>query len=336
MRIKQMYAAIYFFLAFLFLLQATGSAQVEEEKQERKAQMQMLRKKPAGYNLYSSVAFFGGYDNNARLTPDRKGSGFQETLYSLVFNKPFNHGWGLNLYYDLDYLNYNNATDSSNLLNHLRADLHKKLNRSFTLGGGYDFSDFYYPDNEDGDFVFHKGFVYLKHFISRRTFQRLLFEYGYKYHFNKRALADDPAQLQNKNLVDNRQTIEYLIGSDLTSRFYAQLRARYALNDSNARFLDFYDYRYWELTPMVSYRLTRGLTLVSSFTFMRKEYDKRIVSTGTKKERDNVYAVNAGAKYKINKNQTASLFYTYRDNSTNEPLEKYNESVFTCGWEYSF
>ena len=311
-------------------------SQVEEEKKERLPQMQMLRKKPANYNLTSQAALFSGYDNNVKLSPQRKGSGFQESLYSLNFNKLLSSNLSFSLDYDLDYLNYNDANSFTNLLNHFRAGLYKRLSKSFAVGTGYDFSDFYFPDDSQGDFMFHKGFIYLRNYILSNTFQQLGVEYGYKRHSSRKALGDTASELQDKRLIDNRRSIEYSIVSNSLPRFSLQFSSKFSVNDSNAKYIDFFDYRSWEFSPGIIYKLSEKINLVSYFTYLRKNYTSRTISTGTQKEHDNTYYANLGAKCKVDKNNIASLFYTYRDNSTNEPLEKYTESVFTLGWQHNF
>lgn len=333
---RNSYLRIYFLLLFSVLFVRVSFSQVEDEKQERQAQKQMLQNKPAGYTFFSSAALFSGYDNNVRLVPNRKGSSFQESLYSLSLRKPLADGWFLNLYYDLDYLNYSSITDSSNLMNHLKLDLNNKLNRLFVVGGGYDFSDFYYPHNDDGNFVFHKGFVYLKNTFSRKAYQQLLFEYGYKHHLDKKALGESLSVLKDNELDDWRQSLQYSIGANVSRDLYLQLRTKFTANDSNAGYQDFYNYKSWEFSPALVYNVGKATSLIGSYSYTRKLFSDRIVSTGTKKEKDSTHVVNVGVKQKINKKNTASLFYTYRDNSTNEPLERFTESVFTCGWEYSF
>ncbi len=311
-------------------------SQVEEDKESRQPQRQMLRKaKP--YKFSSSASVFGGYDTNVKLVPQGKGSAFQEFLYSLYFDKPLSGGFRLKLYYDLDYLNYSEITDSSNLMNHLRLDLSKKLDRKFSVGTGYDFSDFYYPKNEDGDFLFHKGFVYLRHDISRSLFHRVLFEYGYKAHVHKKALADSITELSDKESSDRRQVVEYTVGWLASRDLYLNLRTRFSINNANARYMDFYDYNSYEISPALNYRLCPKAILSAYFSYLRREYKSRLLSTGGQKtQKDNVWAPNVGIRYNINKQVSTSLFYTYRNNCTNEPLEKYKESVFTWGLEYSF
>jgi len=317
------------FLIFLLILLCGYSycfCQTRDEKMERTLE---------ALKGTSSVSVYSGYDSNVQLAPQRKGDVFEEFRYSYNLSTPFGTGTKILLNYDLDYLNYNEVTDASNLLNHLRLSIQKKL-KGFSLGTGYDFSFFYYPKDEDSDFLFHKGFVYLRNYISRTFYQQLLAEYGLKQHTDQKALSGSIFVLQEKERVDTRESIEYSLGSTYWPKLFLGLKTRFSFNDSNASYQNFYDYKSYAITPTIEYGLTDNLKLLSYFTYTRRNYTDRLVSGGTEKEKDNIYAAQVGLRYRLNKQNALSLFYTYRDNSTNEPLEKYTENVMSCSWQYNF
>jgi hypothetical protein len=315
-------------------------AQIEEEKQERTAQLQMLRKSAppslSSVRLSSRVALLGGYDSNATLSPNGKGSMFEESLYSLSLNKPFSSETRLSLNYTIDYLNYNEEHDLSNLMNHARLGLHQKLSKFFGVGIGYDFLDLYYPNDPNGDFMFHRGFFYVRHNITPKMFQQFGVESGIKNHTSRKALSALANVFQEKELVDRRHSFAYTIGAAASSKLSLEFKAQFSKNESNAIYLDYYDYLSYEASPSARYQLCEKVSLSARFAYLRKNYTGRVVLPGSKKEKDNVYFLNVGTRYKVDKNSSATLFYTYRDNSTNAPLERYTESVFTLGWEYNF
>jgi hypothetical protein len=326
-------------VCYVLMVPARPFAQIVEEKEARVAQMQMLQK-PAvpGYHLTSQASLFGGYDSNVSLSPEGKGSVFQEFLYALKYDTPLAGGCRLFVNYDLDFLNYSETAHFSNLMNHLRLDLNKKLSKLFSSGIGYDFSYFYYPNNADDDYMFHKGFVYLRNNLSDKTYHQLTLEYGYKRHTSRKALANSLTALQDKELTETRQSVAYTIGTKVSSKLNVSFKIKFSENDSNARYLDYYDYKSYEGGPSVQYTLSKRIDMIASFIYLRRNYNSRTlsISGSTEKEKDNVYYVNAGCRYKVNGDNSATIFYTYRDNDTNEPLEKYNENVVTVGWEHRF
>ncbi|MDD2689083.1 MAG: hypothetical protein PHT41_02905 [Candidatus Omnitrophica bacterium] len=331
-----------YLLSLIMLIQLSISAnlsfsQEKEDKEGKFLRSGKLLKKPDNFKFFSSAGIFFGYDSNVNLSPVRKGDLFQEFLYTFDFKKPLRNSFGFIFTYDLDVLNYNEITAASNILNHLKFIIDKKIS-SFVIGTGYNLDVFFYQHNkdEDGDFLFHKFPFYIKHNISRKLYQQLLFEYGIKAHLDRKALADTISTYQDKELVDKRQVIEYSIGSTLTPKVFLGFRTRFIMNDSNARYLDYYDYKAYEFSPNLNYKLSRDISLISRFSFTRRAYHSRLVSLATDKEKENIYSALFGIRYKLSKNNLVSIFYTYRDDVSKDPLEKYTENIFTCGWQYNF
>lgn len=328
----------YFLLSvfLFFLITGYSFAQRDEEKAEKTLDISKLERVAPTHRIYNSAGLFFGYDSNVRLSPERKGALFEEAIYSLGLIKPIDKGLNFTFNYDLDYLNYNDIVSATNFLNHLRLGMHKR-NYPFQAGSGYDFSYVYYPHDPNGDFFFHKGFLYLRSYFSRRTFQEVFGEYGYKPHVTRKAMGDTIGVLQDKELEERRQVAGYRINSSLLPSLNLNFLFRFSKNESNARYLDFYDYKSYEFSPSLNYRLSAKTDLTLNFIYMRKDFKTRtITSDSSKKQKDDIYAANLALRYKLNKNSILSLIYGYRDDSSNESLEKYNENIISIGCQYNF
>lgn len=310
------------------------AAEVKEEKEERRLNIIKPEKKflPAGLTIKTAV--FGGYDSNPNLAPERKGDIFEEFLFSLGFNKRLINKLRFTFDYDLDVLNYNDITSASDILNHLRFGLHDKFG-AFRTGAGYDLAIVYFRNNDD-DFFFHRGFAYFGQDINRKTYHQVQFEYGIKDYTDQKALGDTIFTYQSKDRFDRRWSGVYSIDTFLTPKLSVGFLTRFSLNDSNDRYQNFYDYKSYQGYPYVEYALLNNLRLLVGFSYTRKNYDKRRVTFGTDKEKDDLYMAKASLKYNLGKNNALSLNYTYRDNSSNEDLEKYTENVISAGWHYNF
>ncbi|MBM3250460.1 MAG: hypothetical protein FJZ09_06470 [Candidatus Omnitrophica bacterium] len=315
---------------------AFAQPQVKPEKEEKILSLPKLKKSPPSFKLSTSAGVFSGYDSNVNLSPVSKGDTFQEFLYSLSFSKPWTEGTTFTFNYDLDFLNYSRFTDSTNLLNHLRFGLHKEMGRYFDIGTGYDLGAFYYPHNKEGNFLLHRGFFYVKNYLTRRLYQEVLYESGYKRHTQRKALQDTINTYQDKKLIDRRNTGQYTIGMKVTPDLFAKVRLRFTNNDSNARFDDYYDYKAYEISPAAEYKFTRRLEGSAAFSFTRRDYKSRLVFANDYKEKDKIYAANLSFRYKVNRNNIASLAYCLRNNDSNEDLEEYTENIMTLGWQYNF
>lgn len=309
--------------------------QVKEEKEEKVLEVQRLRRRPPAYKLSQRAGLFFGYDSNVNLGTFRKGDIFEEFLYSVDFIKPWIGDIKFTFDYDLDVLNYNEYIKVSNILNHLRFGFHKKFS-PFRAGGGYDLSIFYYPHNNQGDFLFHKGFLYFRQDISRKIYHKLQLLYGIKDYLERKAMGDTITALQDKERLDRRWSVEYSLTYFFDRRLLLRYRTKFSINDSNARYVDFYDYKSYKQSLGLDYRIKRDLYLISNFIYIRKNYKSRTVTLRDYREKDNLYAATLGLLYRLNEDNSLSLYYTYRENSSNDSLQEYSGSVITVGWQYYF
>jgi len=317
----------------LSLFTGSSLAQIPEEKAEKSLEISKLERPTL--RTYSTAAVFVGYDSNVLLTEERKGAIFEETLYSFGLTKALDRKTGITFNYDLDYLNYNSSTSATNMLNHMRLTLRRKLGR-IQAGAGYDFSYTYFPNDAAGDFLFHKGFFFLRNFLTAGLYHQVLVEYGYKPHTSRKALADTINTYQDKTQTETRPLVEYLIVYKPTTGLSMDFRARCFKNDANDRYLDFYDYRAYELSPGVKYILDPRTELVANLIYLHKGYKDRTVTNATDKTNDNIYSANFALRYKLSPESIASLNYGYRDNSSNDSLQGYNENIISLGLQYDF
>lgn len=329
-----LFTSISFILVFFSIALAQGP--LDEERAEKTTEVKKLSKPQAPFKLVTQAAVFGGYDTNARLTPTNKGDIFEETLFNLDFSKTLNKNLRFTFDYDLDFINYNKYTDVTNLLNHFRFGLHQKIFSSFTLGAGYDLGILYYPHDEDGNFLFHKGFAYINQNLTKKLSHRLGFEAGLKDYIDKKSLGDNLFTYQDKKRADKRVSGIYSITFLPSKKLSLGLLTKFSANQSNARYLDFYDYKSYEASPRIGYQLFEKVGLLLDFFYIRKNYDTRTVTLEDYKQKDNIYSSTFGTTYRLSSNNSVSFYYTFRKDDSNDPLADYTESVFSCGLQHKF
>ena len=324
-----------FFLLFVFM--SSSNAQVKEDKEENSLNKSgtSYPSRVFGADFYSQAGLSFGYDSNVNLSSSRKGDLFEEALYSLQLKKPLFESQTFILNYDLDALTYNEVTDASSILTHLRFALDTKLSVC-SVGFGYDLGILYYPYDRNGNFLFHRGFLYLRKDISPNTYHMLTAEYGIKEYTQRKALSTSISTFQNKEQLDRRESLAYSINSSLTDRLFAQARVKFSVNDSNARYLSFYDYKTYELFLSAFYQLSENIILSPELGYRKKIYDSRTVTNGNYKQKDALYSAGMGLIYKVNDKDRLSLDYIYRNNSSNDSFSRYLESVISCSWKRGF
>tara|TARA_B100000315_G_scaffold239532_1_gene258408 strand:- start:2676 stop:3680 length:1005 start_codon:yes stop_codon:yes gene_type:complete len=334
MKIK--FLLLIFMVCFLIPINITAqiTPEIRQEKEEQSLDDRQKQKSTEGYKMSQKVAIYYGYDSNANLATERKGDSFEEVVYSIDFAKLLNKTLRITFDYDIDFSNYHETTDLTNFLNHFRLGVQKQL--PFCLVGfGYD-AGFVNYTRGDSDFILHKGFVYFGKKTSNRIYQKIQFEYGAKDYLDISALGDSLGSFQEKERLDRRIAAEYSLSALLTPKTMMRLRTKFSRNDSNARFVDFYDYTAYSPTLVLSHKFLKDVIISTNLSYRRKEYDSRTISGGSEEQSDNLYVASLGVQKMLDKKTSVSLQYTYRENSSNESLEEYSESVITCGWHYNF
>ncbi|MCM8819636.1 MAG: hypothetical protein NC925_02460 [Candidatus Omnitrophica bacterium] len=322
------------FILFIFLFQFNSFCQQKVEKEEQSFEALRVPKLVFFDDLSLRAAIYGGYDSNVNLSKLRKGDAFQEFLLYGDLSKKITKDLKFLFNYNLDVLNYSEFTDASNILNHFTFTLQKKFDK-FLVGWGYDLGILYYPHNEDGDFLFHKAFIYLKHNISKTLYQKLSFNMGYKYYTNKEAYSDSLNTYLSDKRHDWRYTLNYSIGSKIADKLFLGWDAQYLLNYSNVLYIDFYDYSAFSTSIFLNYELFKKFLLYSRFSYTKKDY-KRLVTLADYKQEDNLYVGSFSISYLLNKNNSLNAYYTYRYNDSNDWLADYFEHVSGIGWQYRF
>jgi long-subunit fatty acid transport protein len=82
--------------------------------------------------------------------------------------------------------------------------------------------------------------------------------------------------------------------------------------------------------------LLKDISIFSNLTYIRKKYLERLVTLRDYKQRDNLYSGTMGLLYQLNKRNSFTVSFTYRQNASNDSLEDYSENVINCGWQYNF
>jgi len=276
-----------------------------------------------------------GYDNNVDLNSRRIEDAFLQSSANVdvIYNETdsLKIRGGIDVF-DLTYYKHN----VDNLL-----DVNPYIGFDYEIVPGlisknrikYDY--FSYPNKKENTFSGLVLSTYLRHYIVKRIYHEL----GYE--FLKRWYPDRKTTLANSNpsnqdRIDDRFRIKYKIGAS-SSRAFFSLSNEYSKNDSNERYQDYYDYWVYRLRPSVMYFFTEKFYTNVGFVYKYTHYkDRRSTMDSSKHVRDNTYMVNTSLYYDISKNTTFGITYSYNENTSNDPYQKYSGSTITGGVFYSF
>ncbi|MBN1913764.1 MAG: hypothetical protein JW788_05120, partial [Candidatus Omnitrophica bacterium] len=116
-----------------------------------------------------------------------------------------------------------------------------------------------------------------------------------------------------------------------------KLGFQYYNNNSSERYLHYYDYDSYKGTASLTHLFNNKTFGYFSFSRERGDYHNRSISTNNGRcQDDRTYVLTSALYYNIKKDFTLGLSYTYRNNYSNEPMERYQSSMFTVGTYYKF
>ena len=129
---------------------------------------------------------------------------------------------------------------------------------------------------------------------------------------------------------------EYSISSVVGPKLFLKLRNRIITNDSNAKYQDYYDYKSYDISPRLNYSLTKKLSLNWNLIYTRKDYLSRNASGSSTTQQDNIYVTTLGMRYKLTRQGSLSVSYSYNEASSNDPSSEYSGSSVSGGWQADF
>ncbi|MBL7157465.1 MAG: outer membrane beta-barrel protein [Candidatus Omnitrophica bacterium] len=293
-----------------------------------------LRKNKIDLNFFAGL--LQGYDNNVNLDPERKKDGFLET--SLNTEAVYNYTDDIRLKVENDTANvlYYNEKDASLLDIYNKAGLELDLlNDALTVGMDYALDYLIFPRDEDGTYLSHEVKAFIKHAIVGDFYHKIGYRLLFKNYSHDKTL-NGRKERTSKLRHDVRNGIDYEAGMHLLDRAIVKTSLQFYRNKSNYEYHDYYDYWSFKVRPSFILMLNDKLYTSGSFTYQQRTYDGRLSSEDDEHVYDDTYSFNISVLYDITRSFTFALSLSYRENSSNEPLQKYSGTVFTGGLYYSF
>jgi len=300
------------------------------DKVETKLEMKRRRQK-----TQARLGVFHGYETNANLGAHRKGDFFEGVSFAVDHLSEISPDLILKGDYGLFAYNYHELTDNRYILNQVDGRLQKKLGR-LRLSAGANALLLNYPCNLDGDFWSPKGYLEVRHYISKKLYHEIIGDYSVRYYVHAKAHGDTSGSWQDKERRDGQYSGTYRIGGLLGKRFSWRLGTTVTVNDSNARYMDYYDYLSFRHSLALVYKMSQKDALFSNLSFARKEYDTRTITSGDPRQINNLYTASCGLRHQFDEHKSVALYYTYRENVSNDALDEYSDSAATLSWQYNF
>ncbi len=277
----------------------------------------------------------GGYDNNVDLDSQRNKDGFIQTTanvdiaYEQTENLKLRTGLDL---FNSTYFNYNrnNLLDTSPYIG-----FDYKFAPNIISKNRIIFDYYWFPTEEEDTFYGPALSTSLRHYFANNFFQEAGFEYLWRWYTKQKVVLSNLSTGSDKR-YDSRYRVQYTVGY-YSNRFIAKLRNEFSQNNSNYEYENYYDYWRWRVKPSVMFFFTDKFYTDVSLIYRYTDYSDRLATdNASEKVHNNTYIINASFYYDITKDITWGITYSYSENLSNDPYEKYSGSVVTSGIYYSF
>ncbi|MEW5758358.1 MAG: outer membrane beta-barrel protein [Candidatus Omnitrophota bacterium] len=281
------------------------------------------------------VTAMQGFDNNANLDSSRKGDLFQEAIINADYRYSFSKKTSAGALYNFTVINYDKYTKNTLLDNILKLDWTRKLFKIFTFQKFYQIEYLAFPKDDNSSYVENDLGFSLRHDIYKGLYHAFKFTFLTKnYTARNRRLAD--YNFSDKKRFDYRSQPAYEIGI-FFKKLYAKVSYQFYVNKSNELYLDYYDFYSNRGVLSLGYNFTEKLLGYTSFGFQKRQYkDRRWLDGNPSPEKEYTYTFNASLSYNFTKYLSSILDYSYRENVSNVPSQKYSGSLTTVGLNYTF
>jgi hypothetical protein len=278
----------------------------------------------------------GGFDNNVDLDSDRKKDALTEV--SLNTEATYNYTDDLrirleNYTTNVMYFNINEANliDMYNEFA-METDL---LDDLLKFGAEYALEFVVFPNDEDGSFHSNHVRPYIRHNITPYLYHEFDYKFLYKWYEHDKTIHADGYRTSNRRR-DERHAIDYVAGVYIGDKAMLKTKIELYHNNGNYEYRKYYDYWLFKIKPSVTVKVTDRLYASSSFAYQQRRYDGRLSSEDDEHVFDDTFVYNASLLYDLTKSFTAVVNFSYRENASNEPLQRYSGSLVTAGLYYSF
>jgi len=288
------------------------------------------------YDLSIMAGAMQGYDNNVFLDPRRDKDAYLETSVSVDTGYRYTKDIRMNMDFDIYDITYYNYTDNDMYDMSLNPGFEMDfLDDRLTFQPEYMIDWTWFPHDSNASFYSHKVSLFMKNKVFKKFYQRIGARLEYRNYTGRKTYG--PNAVKKSELeVHQRYTGEYEFNFTITKKIRLRQNLQGYRNDSNNQYYDYYDYNAFRSKTTLTVFFTDKLYSITGFTYTRKKYDDRLSTKDDVHQKDDLFLFSASVFYDITASFTLNASYSYRENVSNEPLEKYSGSLMSIGLYYVF
>lgn len=327
-----------YILAVVFLPVICLAADVSEEEatpRTKKIYLAPERSIIERGRLKFLLATTEGYDSNSHLDSDRDADAYMQNFFRGTFTTPLSKETETSIGYELMNLLYAGEGDLDLLRNGIQLGVKHNVNKDVTVTAGYNFDSIEYINSGNDDYLDNQLETKVRHKLPQKMYHSLGYSFLFR-GYGDRLIRTAAATYSEKKRGDFRNTVDYEIGKYLAKDLF-KLTYQYYCNNSNERYLNYYDYDSYKVGASLTHLFNDKITGYLSFSRQYRDFRSRtLINDASSKENEKTYLMTTALYYSLNKSVTFGLNYTYRENRSNEPAEEYSGSLISMTTYYRF
>ncbi|MFA6142933.1 MAG: hypothetical protein WC738_06560 [Candidatus Omnitrophota bacterium] len=337
--------------AILFLVILTDSSiasvtTVEEQEPKfklttRPSEKLFIERSPSVNDLVSNVTVgvIQGVDSNPLLDSTHKADSYTQETLDVHYKYPLlkslfgdtNSKFGFNVmnvnYYRINDVNIFDAVVDANIEQELLGNL--------TVSAGYVFEMMWFPHDTNGTYAANQVNTSIKQKIVKWLYQKATYRFLVKNFTENKVLLGNKTRGES-NREDSRNVFEHELGAYIGKSTKVKIVNQFYFNESNYTYVDYYDYFNYKIGGSVIQFFTKKFYGIGGFYYQRRNYDSRYEADRQSRQKDNLYTVTGSLLYDLNKNISMFINYSHSENHSNEPLDRYVDSLYSAGIYYAF
>lgn len=276
-----------------------------------------------------------GYDNNAHLDSSRDGDSYLQTFFRATFNTTFTDQTKGNLTYELMNLMYGGESDLDLVRNGIKAEVDHTINDQISVSSGISFDSIEFLTSGDDDYYEDKFELKVTHKLPQNFYHSLGYNLMFRI-YDQRCTRVSALVYTDKERADWRNGVEYEIGKYFESDLL-KLELEYFNNKSNERYLDYYDYDAYKIGSSYTHIFNDKIFSYVSASQQSRNYKQRsLIDDANTTEWERTWLTSAAVFYNLNSSVSFGLNYSYRQNYSNEPADRYSGSLISLATYWKF
>lgn len=300
-----------------------------------------IQRSPSVDKLVSNVTagVTQGIDTNPLLDSARKIDNYTQEVLDMHFKYPVfgsilgftNSKFG----FDITNINYYRATDVNLFNGTVDAAIEQHIFDKAVLTVGYLFDMMWYPNDRNGTYAGNEINASIRYNMTRWLYQRATYRLLFKDFLSDKARLGNGTRGSDLRF-DIRNLFEHELGVYIKRDTKLRIINQFYINESNYQYEDYYDYFNYKVGGSVTHFFNKRLYNISGFYYQRRLYKDRKHPSRESRQKDNLYLVTTSILYDITQSISLYANYSHSENHTNEPADKYVDSIYSVGFYYSF